>query len=302
MNELRIADCGLRIAAVLVATALATPVHAAERSPRELVVDANKLISAGEFQKALDAYKSAEVMLPDAPELAYDQGVAYYRLKDYAKAREQFSKALTTRDLTLEARAKYNLGNCAYAESLQKLSDLQAAIDGLRQAISHYRDALEINPNDNDARANIEMAQLLIKDLLDKQKQQQEQQKQNPDQKQDQQKQDQQQQDQQQQNQQQQNPESQPSSQPSESQEQKQDQKQDQQRQQQQQQQEQKAADDQQKQDQREAQKPQSGEKRAMTQQEAERLLQAVRDREKQHQDQQARRVRVKRVPVEKDW
>jgi Ca-activated chloride channel family protein len=300
MNELRIADCGLRIAAALVAAALAMPVQAAERSPRELVADANKLISAGEFQKALDAYKSAEVTLPDAPELAYDQGVAYYRLKDYAKAREQFTKALTTRDLALEARAKYNLGNCAYAESLQKLSDLQAAFDGLRQAISHYRDALEINPNDNDARANIEMAQLLIKDLLDKQKQQQEQQK--KDQKQDQQKQDQPKQDQQQQDQQQQqqqNPESQPSSQPSKSQEEKQDQKQDQQ---QKQQQEQKAAEDQQKQEQREAQKPQSGEKRAMTQQEAERLLQAVRDREKQHQDQQARRVRVKRVPVEKDW
>jgi Ca-activated chloride channel family protein len=288
--------------AVLVTGALALPVRAAERSPRELVADANKLLKTGEFQKALDAYKSAEVTLPEAPELAYNQGVAYYKLKDYSKAREHLQKALATRDLALEARAKYNLGNCAYAEALQKLSDLQAAIDGLRQAINHYRDALEVNPQDDDARANIEMAQLLIKDLLDKQKQQQEQQKQDQDQKQDEQQKQNQQPDQQQQQKQQRSAESQPSSQPSESDEHKQQAQQNKAQQQQQQKEQQKTGDQQQQQEQREAAKPQTGEKRAMTQQEAERLLQAVRDREKEHRDKQAQRVRVRRVPVEKDW
>ncbi len=305
-NSARKSEIGNRKSAILTGAMtllLSVPLAAAEKPPRELVLDGNSALAKGDFQKALEAYRSAEVSLPETPELFYNQGIAHYRLGDYVKARELFNQALSTRDLAIEQRTKYNLGNVAYAESLQKLSDLQVAIDGLRQAINHYRDALALDPNDTDARANIETAQLLIKDLLDKQKQQQEQQQQNQDQEQENQQQDQQ-QEQRQEQQQQQKPESQPSSQPSQSQQQQQEQEQQQDQKQQQGQQEQQQEQQQGEQQTEAEQKPQpqQGEKRELSREEAQRLLQAIRDREKEHNDREAKRVRVRRVPVEKDW
>jgi Ca-activated chloride channel family protein len=266
---------------------LAASLAAQGQSPRELLAEGNDLLEAGRWQEALESFQQAEVSLPDSPVLAYDEAIAYYRLGDYEKARQQLQRALATRDVRLEAKAKYNLGNCAYAEALALQASPQQAIDRLRQAINHYRDALAIDANDDDARANIEMATLLIKDLLDKLKQQQEQQKQK--------------QDQQQsstqpsanQNQ-QESPQSQPTSQPSQP---------DQQPQQDQQQKQQPQAGEQsQQQEQQGETKPQMAEQRRMTEEEARRLLQQVRDREQEYRNRKLERVRAQRPPVDKDW
>ncbi len=258
-------------------------------SPAKHVARANKALAVGSFEQALDDYRQVEVVMPDAPELAYDQAIAYYRMRDLGKARDLFSKALATRDLGLEAKIKFNLGNCEYAEALEKLSNLQEAIDKLRAAIAYYRDALDLAPEDTDARANIETAQLLIKDLLDKLKKQQEQQQKNPTsqscdnpQKQDQ--------------QQQSGQEQPPQSQPSDQQQGQQDQPKEQEGEKQPQEQ---TGEDQQQQEQQQTGKE---EKRQLTQEEAQRLLQAVRDKEQKRRDERARRQRLGRAKVDKDW
>jgi Ca-activated chloride channel family protein len=284
-------------AAVLLVLGPTTVARAsAESEARRKAQDATRALEAGEYQKALDGYREAAVEFPDSPELAYDQAIAQYRLRDFEKARELFNQALSTRDLGLEANIKFNLGNCAYAEALEQLGNLKEAIAKLRLAISHYRDALELNPDDKDARANIETAELLIKDLIDKQKKQQEQQKQ----KQDQQQQDQQQQGQQpkDQDQKKDNATSQPSQEKQQQQEQqkqqgeKQPQPDEGQQDQQQQREEQAQA----------AQKQPARDQRQLTPQEADRLLQAVRDKERQRRDQLRRRLPAQRAPVDKDW
>lgn len=283
-------------AALVLVLGIATVARAsAENEARRKAQDATRALDAGEYQKALDGYREAAVEFPDSPELAYNQAVAQYRLRDFEKARELFNQALSTRDLGLEANIKFNLGDCAYAEALEHMGNLQEAIDKLRLAISHYRDALELNSDDDDARANIETAQLLIKDLIDKQKQQQEQQqKDNPTSHPNQ---DQQQQKQQQEQQQKDDSTSQPS--------------QDQQQQDQQQQQGEKQPQPdkgQQDKPQEEEQQAQAAPKespqdqRQLTPQEADRLLQAVRDKERQRRDQLRRRLPVQRGRVDKDW
>ena len=247
-------------------------------SAAEHVARANQALAGGDHEKALSGYREADVLLPDAPELAYNQGVAYYRMRDFAQAREMFSRALTTRDLAMEARAKFNLGNCRYAQALEKLSDLQEAIDELRTAIEYYRDVLDLTPGDLDARANIETAQLLIKDLLDKLKKQQEEQQQDP------------------------------TSQPSE--DQKSDERQEgekseqeQQEQEGKQQQDQQQSGEQEQQEQTQEQEQQAAaEERQLTEEEARRLLQAVRDKERQRSDERTRRARLGRPKVDKDW
>ncbi len=291
-------DDVIRIAAILLLSGLASStVFAQAKRPHDLVAEGNTAFDAGDFAAALASYSSAGATLPDSPELAYNQGVAHYRLGDFEAARGAFNRALLTRDINLEADVKFNLGDVAYASALEKQSELEEAIDLLKTAMGHYRDVLEIKPDDQDARRNIEMAQLLIKDLMDKQKQEQEQQDQNKDQ--DQQQEQDQNQDQEKKDQQDQQKEKGDEQKDQEDQSQSQEGEQDEDQKQQDQQQQQQ---DQEQKQEEQKQQEQAESAKEMTDAEAERLLQGVRDREKQRRDEKRRMRRMGRVPVLKDW
>ena len=96
-------------------------------------------------------------------ESIYNQGVAQYREGQYAAARDLFTRSTAVADRALESRARFNLANCDYAEAVTlRQENPEEAIEKLETAISHYRGAIEANPQDADARANAELAQLLI--------------------------------------------------------------------------------------------------------------------------------------------
>ena len=255
-----------------------------EPDARTLVERANLAYANEDYATALEGYRQAEVTLPESPQLAYDRGLAHYRLRELAEARDYFNRALRTRDLELEAKAKFNLGNVAYASALQKLSDLQEAIDLLKTAIGQYRDTLELAPDDEDAKANIQTAHLLIKDLLDKLKKQQEEQKQQQDDQDQDQQQDGEQHDQDQEGEKQYGQDGQEGNVDQE------------------QNGEQQEPQDEEQQQNQEGQRQQEQEAREMTREEAERLLQSVRDRERQRREDRSRRARARWVPVLKDW
>lgn len=236
--------------------------RAQEEDVHALVAEGTQAFTKGDYATALETYRMAELMMPRSPELAYNQGVACYMLGDYAQARDAFNRSLLTRNVELEARIKFNLGNVGYASALKGVSNPPEAIGLLKSAIAHYRDVLELDPEDDDARINIELAQQLIKNLLEKLDQQREERRQ--------------QQDDQQERQQS-------------------DQGQQQQGGQQGGQQEVGAG------QQRREQLGEPANDR-MTRQEVERLLQAGRDRERQRRNELARRLRVGGTPVAKDW
>jgi Ca-activated chloride channel family protein len=289
--------------AVILAIAWTSPFAVAEPAPHELVSEANEALSAGDYGKALQGYEQAAEIEPEALEIAYDQGIAYYRMGDYEKAAEYFSRALAAEDASLDAKARFNLGNSAYATALQQQqTDAQAAVAKLEEATNRYREALEITPNDLDARANVERAQRLKELLLEQMQQQPQQQQQNQDQQQD----DEQQEEQQSQQQDQQESQDQQQEQQSQSEEQQQaEQQQEQEQQGQEQQQEPQQGEQQQQQQMQQqeenAEQPQ-GEAKAMSREEAERLLQMIRDQERQRREDQARRKRAQQVPVQRDW
>ena len=151
---------------------------------RELVSEGNRLYEEEKYDEAIAAYDKASVDEPESPEVYYNKGDAYYLKGDYQKASEALEKAaLLARDLELEAKCVYNLGNCAFREAeRQKDSDIKKAVDALQKSIGYYQQALKLNPDMDDAKHNIEVTRIVVKDLLDKlkeqQKQQQEQQKQ----------------------------------------------------------------------------------------------------------------------------
>ena len=249
---------------------------------------------------------------PDSPERLYNLGVALYRAGDRTKAAERFREAaMRSSSPALAAKAMYNEGVAAYADAVGELERQQANPEGgeapaegaspldrltdrVESAFTHFRDASIADPDDREARANAENARELLRLL--KQAQQQQDQQQQDQQQQDQQKQDQQKQDQQKQDQ----------------------QKQDQQKQDQQAKSggDEPPSSDRNPQgglDRSDAPPPEGPPKPAaaeaspgtMTKEEAERVLQAVRDRERARRAALAEKAKAERArtpPARKDW
>jgi Ca-activated chloride channel homolog len=219
-----------------------------------------------------------------------------YKQQDYGKAREHYTQALQTTDRTLEGKVKYNLGNVEYQQALQNLQQPQVAMPQLRSAMTYYRDSLDVDPQQQDARYNLELSHLLLHKLQQEQQQPKSQQQQGQPQDQQQQdrqqqaQQDGQQQDQQQQSQQQQSqqqdgsPQQTPSPDPQQS--------------QQQSQQQQAASQD-------NASPPgqQTAAQQELRPEEAARLLDAIRERGREADNQrQQRRAKTRASQVDKDW
>jgi hypothetical protein len=122
------------------------------------VAEGNRRLETGDPEGALRSYERAEKQLGPRPEIDYDRGGALYRLGRFGEARETYRKALETPGLApqgrrggstsstgLAARDTYNLGN-----ALARLDDVEGAIRA-------YRRALAIDPNNEDARYNLEV-------------------------------------------------------------------------------------------------------------------------------------------------
>jgi hypothetical protein len=189
--------------------------------------EGNKLYAGGSFNEAINRYDESLVEAPEALEPKFNKANSYYRLDDLEKAKDLYREvAAESKDMKLVTKAKYNLGNCSFQQGLkQRDSNLQKAIDDLKTAISDWRGVLDIEPENEKAAKNIEVARLIIKDIIDQMNKQQQQQDPNQPQNQEQQ---QQQQEQQSQGQDPNQPEQQDPNQPQESEGQQQEQQQEQ--------------------------------------------------------------------------
>lgn len=163
----------------------------------------------GNYEAARKAFESRLRMEPGSPTLQLDAGTAAYRLKDYDKASQYFSRAALAEDATLRSAAEFNFANTLFRQG-EGQQDKAKKITDWKEAVAKYDAALKTRPNYTEAKENKERVEQLIKETEKEQKKEEEQQKQEQkkDQKQDQQKKDQQQQggdskDQQQKNQQQ---------------------------------------------------------------------------------------------------
>ncbi len=145
-----------------------------------LVQQGNQAYAAGRWQEALDAYKRAELELPESPYLKYNRALALWRLGEAEEAKKLFAEAAAqSRDLKLEADCKYNLGNLAFGEGArQRETDPRQAVAEYEKSIALFREALRLKPEFPEAAQNIEVARLTLKALLDELQKRQEQQQQ----------------------------------------------------------------------------------------------------------------------------
>lgn len=163
-------------AALVAALILIQAGSAAADSPGRLVSKGNKSYRAQDFEKAVEYYEKASVEAPESPIVAFNIGGVLYRTEEYQRARERYEEAaLKSRDLSLEGKAWYNIGNCAFRQGERQLDDdLEKALEYYEESVRFYMTALEKDPGIEDAAHNLEVARLVIKDLLDRIQQQQE--------------------------------------------------------------------------------------------------------------------------------
>ncbi|MGE3180032.1 MAG: hypothetical protein AB7N71_00230 [Phycisphaerae bacterium] len=170
-----------RVAILLVGTwSVATASAASASAPREIIARANMQYEQGNFADALETYQTVAETQPDELRAIalHNEAAAHYRLGDIAAAKDAWVKALHYNDAAFESRVRYNLGNCNYREALDALAtqDPQAAggaIPALGKAIEQYRDAIRLDSQNTNARANLELAFQLKKQLEEQAEQQQ---------------------------------------------------------------------------------------------------------------------------------
>jgi len=129
---------------------------------------------AKDFKAAAAAFTEADVAKPDDPRITYDRAVALEAQGDVDKAREFYQKAAVSSDQELVVRCRYNLGCLAAAKARSRFGEhpenaapevRQEGLGLLDEAVGHYRDCLRIEPEQADARHNLELIRLWIKHM-----------------------------------------------------------------------------------------------------------------------------------------
>jgi Ca-activated chloride channel family protein len=138
-------------------------------TPRALAQQGNEHYEAGRYAEALAAYEQIgeEADQTFTTELLHNRAATHFKLGDFDEARELWVRAAGLKDEPFEAAARYNLGNCDYLEALQAVQEQNAsrAVELLDRATAQYRDALRLDSTLADARANLELAAQLRKQI-----------------------------------------------------------------------------------------------------------------------------------------
>ncbi|MBU6183192.1 MAG: VWA domain-containing protein [Verrucomicrobia bacterium] len=154
----------------------------------------------GDFQKAGAEFQKQLQSRPGSRELQFNAGAAAYKSGDFEAAVKNFTDALLSEDKGLRAKSSYNLANSLVRKG-EAAQDPEAKKTNWKNAIEHYGETLEIEPDNKNAEENRDLVKKLLEELEKQQQQQQQQQnqqqqdqkkdeQQKQDQKQDQQKQD----------------------------------------------------------------------------------------------------------------
>ena len=148
---------------------------------RAAIERARESMASEDWANAAAAWAEVERLDPMAAAAIYNLGVARYRDGDPQAAADAFERAARVGDADLAARSMYNEGTARYAAALEALGQdteatdpnaMQETIERVQRSLEHFKDALDANPRNRDARINAELASRLIRRLQEVQEQQ----------------------------------------------------------------------------------------------------------------------------------
>lgn len=112
----------------------------------EAVEVGNKAFSAEMYDTALNAYEIAQESMPERSEPTYNTANTLYRQQRYREAVDLYDRVLAGQELELSDWTTFNTGNALYEAGDHE------------QAIEMYKQALRIDPDNFDAKHNLELA------------------------------------------------------------------------------------------------------------------------------------------------
>jgi len=124
---------------------------ALQREARKLLRQGNELYSKNQFTDASVAYQKSLGNNGKYDKASYNLGNALYQNKNFKEAVPQYElTAETAKDKFTKAEAYHNIGN-----AMMEQKQYQPAVDA-------YKNALRNNPNDDETRYNLAVAQKLL--------------------------------------------------------------------------------------------------------------------------------------------
>lgn len=121
------------------------------------VKEGNELYAQEKYDEANNKYRDALIENPESPIVHFNLGDVLYKKKNYEEAIESFDKTTSSEDVLLQSKSYYNMGNTLYR------------MGKLPESIQMYKKALELNPDDEDAKYNLEYVRTKIKNEAEKQ-------------------------------------------------------------------------------------------------------------------------------------
>jgi len=134
------------------------------QSGSKKVEEGNALFAEEKYDEANTKYRDALIEVPDSPIVNFNIGDVEYKKRNFEEALKAYQECLTSDDILLQSKAYYNIGNTVYQ------------LGKLPESIQYYKKALELNPEDQDAKYNLEYVRAKLKDNSEKQQSDQNQQ------------------------------------------------------------------------------------------------------------------------------
>lgn len=144
--------------------------------------EAEQAYQAKQYGQSLEKLEQGIEAAPNEARLHYNKGNALYQSQKYPEAAEAYRQALTREGNPQElAQTWYNLGNSYFRQGSQNAQGAQQNTpeEAWKQAIEAYQKALELNPEDHQAKENKDYVQAQL-EALQKQKSNQSQANQKP--------------------------------------------------------------------------------------------------------------------------
>ncbi len=131
----------------------------------------------GEAKKKYEKVMTGAETFEEKKEAVFNTGNALYKEKQFDDAMKQYESVAKNESLdkSLRADAFYNIANSIFKKA--KAGTPEQRPDALREALAHYKQALALNPKDADAKHNYEFARAMLRELEQKQQQKKDQNK-----------------------------------------------------------------------------------------------------------------------------
>jgi Ca-activated chloride channel homolog len=135
-------------------------------------IDGAEQYRQGDYEGALQSFREELKKSPDSPVANFNTGNAAYRLHKYDDAFESYSKAMLSNDMNIREQAYYNAGNALFMQG-DESQEIEQQLTSYYDARYQYQQALNLNPQDAQARKNLALLEERIKQA-EKEKQEQE--------------------------------------------------------------------------------------------------------------------------------